>query len=69
MDEDEMMMLALEAGASDMQPQEDCFEIYTEVGDFSTVREALEKGRLHVPFRRADAYPAKHDFRRRSRDA
>lgn len=43
MDEDEMMMLALEAGASDMQPQEDCFEIYTEVGDFSTVREALEK--------------------------
>lgn len=43
MDEDEMMMLALEAGASDMQPQEDCFEVYTEVGDFSTVREALEK--------------------------
>ena len=38
-----MMMLALEAGASDMQPQEDCFEVYTEVGDFSTVREALEK--------------------------
>ena len=69
MDEDEMMMLALEAGASDMQPQEDCFEVYTEVGDFSTVREALEKDGCTFPFRRAARHPAKHDFRRRSRDA
>ena len=42
-DEDEVMMMALEAGASDMQPLEDAFEVYTEVADFSTVREALEK--------------------------
>ena len=42
MDDDEMMMMALEAGASDMQPLEDAFEIYTEVVDFSSVREALE---------------------------
>lgn len=42
MDEDEMMMMALEAGASDIQSLEDAFEIYTEVSDFSAVREALE---------------------------
>ena len=43
MDEDEMMMMALDAGASDMKPSEDSFEVYTEVADFSSVREALEK--------------------------
>ena len=43
MDEDEMMMMALDAGASDMKPSEDAFEVYTEVADFSSVREALEK--------------------------
>ena len=42
-DEDEMMMLALDAGAEDMQAQEDVYEIYTAPNDFSTVREALEK--------------------------
>lgn len=41
--EDEMMMVALEAGASDFAALEDAFEIYTEVADFSVVREALEK--------------------------
>ena len=43
MDEDEMMMLALDCGASDMQANEDSFEVYTEVSDFSSVREGLEK--------------------------
>lgn len=43
MDEDDVMMMALEAGASDVQPMDDAFEVYTEVQDFSTVREALEK--------------------------
>jgi len=43
MDEDEAMMMALEAGASDMQALDDAFEVYTEVADFSAVREALEK--------------------------
>ena len=43
MDEDEMMMTALDAGAEDMKTQEDAFEIYTAPNDFSTVREALEK--------------------------
>ena len=42
MDEDEVMMQALDAGASDVQAMDDAFEIYTEVNDFSAVREALE---------------------------
>ena len=43
MDEDEMMMTALDAGAEDMKTEEDAFEIYTAPNDFSAVREALEK--------------------------
>jgi YebC/PmpR family DNA-binding regulatory protein len=42
MDEDDVMMMALDAGASDMQALDDAFEVYTEVTDFSAVREALE---------------------------
>lgn len=41
-DEDELMMLALDAGAEDFSSEEDVFEITTSVEDFSTVREALE---------------------------
>lgn len=42
-DEDEMMMLALDAGAEDMKAEEDVYEIYTAPSDFSAVREALEQ--------------------------
>lgn len=42
MDEDEIMMQALEAGAADFVPQDDAFEIYTDPAEFSVVREALE---------------------------
>ena len=42
-DEDEMMMIALDAGAEDVKAEDDVFEIYTAPNDFSTVREALEK--------------------------
>ena len=42
-DEDEMMMLALDAGAEDVKVDDDVFEIYTAPNDFSMVREALEK--------------------------
>lgn len=41
-DEDELMMAALDAGAEDFNAQEDCYEIYTSPTDFSTVRETLE---------------------------
>ena len=42
MDEDEVMMQALEAGAEDFVAQDDAFEIYTDPVEFSRVREALE---------------------------
>jgi YebC/PmpR family DNA-binding regulatory protein len=42
MDEDEVMMQALDAGAEDFVANDDTFEIYTSPNDFSTVREALE---------------------------
>ncbi len=42
MDEDDMMMMALEAGASDVNALDDAFEVFTEVVDFSSVRDALE---------------------------
>ena len=43
MDGDELMMLALDAGAEDFAEEEDSFEVYTGPDDFSAVREALEK--------------------------
>ena len=43
MDEDEVMMAALDAGADDFVAQEDAFEVYTDPMNFSAVREALEK--------------------------
>ncbi len=41
--EDDLMMEALEAGAEDFSTEEDYFEITTDPGDFSKVREELEK--------------------------
>ncbi len=43
MDEEELMMLALDAGAEDFASEEDSYEIITSPEDFSAVREALEK--------------------------
>ena len=42
-DEDEMMMTALDAGAEDVNVEEDVYEILTAPNDFSTVREKLEQ--------------------------
>ena len=42
MDEDEVMMQALDAGAEDFVANDDAFEVYTSPNDFSAVREALE---------------------------
>ena len=42
-DEDEMMMIALDAGAEDVKVEDVVFEILTAPADFSTVRENLEK--------------------------
>ncbi|HCT93128.1 MAG TPA: YebC/PmpR family DNA-binding transcriptional regulator [Lachnospiraceae bacterium] len=43
MDADDLMMMALDAGAEDFSEEEDCFEIITAPDDFSAVRETLEK--------------------------
>lgn len=42
MDEDELMMVALDAGAEDFEASDEVFEISTTVEDFGTVREKLE---------------------------
>ncbi|MEG2711261.1 MAG: YebC/PmpR family DNA-binding transcriptional regulator, partial [Clostridia bacterium] len=43
LDEEELMMLALDAGAADVEVSEDVVVIYTDPADFSVVRENLEK--------------------------
>ena len=42
-DEDEMMMIALEAGAEDVKVEDEVYEILPAPNDFSAVRENLEK--------------------------
>ena len=42
-DADDLMMMALDAGAEDFSDEEDSFEIITDPDEFSSVREALEK--------------------------
>ncbi|WP_458400721.1 YebC/PmpR family DNA-binding transcriptional regulator [Mailhella sp.] len=41
-DEESVMNMALEAGAEDVQDEGDVWEVRTAMGDFNTVREALE---------------------------
>ena len=43
MNADDLMMIALDAGAEDFSDEEDSFEVITDPDDFSSVREALEK--------------------------
>ena len=45
-DPDELMMLALDAGAEDFSEEEDSYEILTNEDSFSMVREALEKEKI-----------------------
>ena len=42
MDADELMMLALDAGAEDFAEEEDSYEVITAPDDFSAVRQSLE---------------------------
>ncbi len=42
MEADDLMMIALDAGAEDFAEEEDSFEILTDPDEFSTVRQALE---------------------------
>lgn len=47
-DEEDMLMLVLEAGADDLRTEEDVFEVYTEAGDFTTVRDTLKEEGLEL---------------------
>lgn len=49
---DDLMMIALDAGAEDFSEEEDSFEILTDPDDFSSVRENLEKAK--IPMAQAD---------------
>ena len=46
MDADDLMMLALDAGAEDFSEEEDSFEILTATDDLETVRKALEDEKI-----------------------
>ena len=46
MSEDDLMMLALEAGAEDFSSEEEVYEITTDPSDFTAVREKLEEAGL-----------------------
>ena len=48
LDEDTVMMDALDAGADDMQVEEETFEVYTDPDAFGSVLAALEKGYTFV---------------------
>ncbi len=52
MEADDLMMMALDAGAEDFAEEADSYEVYTAPEDFSAVREALEKA--GVPMLEAD---------------
>ncbi len=47
-DADELMMMALDAGAEDFSEEDDSFEITTSPEDFSAVREALENENIKM---------------------
>ena len=48
MDADELMMVAVDAGAEDFAEEDDSFEITTDPNEFSVVREALEKAGISM---------------------
>lgn len=52
MDPDELMMIALDAGAEDFSEEEDSYEVVTAPEEFSAVREALEAA--GIPMAEAD---------------
>ncbi len=52
MEADELMMIALDAGAEDFAEEEDSFEVLTDPDSFSVVREKLEKA--GIPMAQAD---------------
>jgi YebC/PmpR family DNA-binding regulatory protein len=47
-EEDQLMEIAIDAGAEDVNDEGDSFEVITSTGDFETVKEALEKASISI---------------------
>ena len=47
-DEDELMMIALEAGAEDIKTEGDSFEIITDPADFESVKNAIDEAEIET---------------------
>ena len=56
-DDDEIMMAALEAGADDMQVEDDIYKVITKVSALSTVRDELEKAGYKIEMAEIDRIP------------
>ena len=59
--EDDLMMLALDAGAEDFEADEECYNITTTPEDFSNVREALESDGLEFVEAETQMLPPTYD--------
>ncbi len=46
--EDDLMLLALDAGADDFKAEDDAFEVISAPGDLQTIKEALEKAGVKI---------------------
>ncbi|MDE6372748.1 MAG: YebC/PmpR family DNA-binding transcriptional regulator, partial [Clostridia bacterium] len=58
-DEDTVMMIALDCGANDILNDEDVFEIYTDPNSLGEVRESIEKeGSLKILSAQVDRIPS-----------
>lgn len=58
--DDDMMMLALEAGAEDITIEDEVFEIYTTPEDFENVKENLEKSNITIADSSVDLIPTNY---------
>ena len=57
LDEDTVMMDALDCGAADFEPEEDCFTIYTSPDDFNAVADALTAKGYHFASAQIEMVP------------
>ncbi len=56
-DEDELMMIALEAGAEDIETEGDSFEIITAPEDFESVKNAIEEAEIEADLAEVSMIP------------
>ncbi|MFC1717462.1 YebC/PmpR family DNA-binding transcriptional regulator [Candidatus Poribacteria bacterium] len=56
-DEDELMMIALEAGAEDIKTEDGSFEVITAPGDFESVKNAIEEAEIETDLAEVSMIP------------